>query len=406
MTNRIRELYVPNIYEFSAFVVFAGFRLFPHVVYGLTDNEVTLGEQGSTYSILYRAFCLLLSIIIIYKTSQTRKGLFIPRDLKWTFGLFILMSIKLIYALFLAPYSRFWTSSLVFTRLSFLVGVTMFPLYALLLSFKYIDWNKVFVLIIVSLSYVCLSTLLNTQAIDTRIDLNSHQSTLTFGAYSAYIIIISICFLNTSHKKVFSLFLCFAIAIGVLGLLRAGSRGPFVSAIASLFPLLVVRRENRKYLFLIIIGILFFGSILYAWFQEFAPVIFERLVDASNKDTSTMERLTAFELAFEQMNNYPLTGESPIFYTEWAYGFGPHNLWLQIGMGLGYIGFICGIVLFVRYFFHALYSLSFDHIDAIFGSLLIYFLIRTQTGVDIYNASDFGMVLIGSYMYIANRYDY
>lgn len=394
---------VPNIEELNAVLIFSGFPIFTQIVYGQGDSEMDYGEQGATLSIIYRAFCLSLSLYIIisnYRNRNHKKSISI---LKWTFFLFCLMSIKLLYSFFLAPYSFLWTKSVIITKLSFLFGVTLIPIYALYLSFNKINWNKVVFLITLSLLIVCSSTLLSISDDNTRLDLNSHQSTLAFGAYSAYLVIISTCLFREFRNIIPQLLVYFIFIIGAIGLLKAGSRGPLLGAVMSLLPLFLLKKGYKIYLIAILIIIPLFGSSILSMLEDFSPVIFSRLTGVITQDESTMERINAFLLAIKQMNEYPIIGESPLFYTNWAFGFGPHNLLLQIGMGLGYIGLLFSCFLFYKYLTKAIRNINGDAISSIFSALMIFFLIRSQTGIDIYEASDMGMVIVVLYMYNSSK---
>lgn len=394
---------VPNIEELNAVLIFSGFPIFTQIVYGQGDSDMDYGEQGATLSIIYRAFCLSLSLFIIilnYKNMRNKKS---TSALKWTFILFCLMSIKLLYSFFLAPYSFLWTKSVIITKLSFLLGVTFFPLYALYLSFNKIKWSKVIFLITLSLVIVCSSTLLSLSDDNTRLDLNSHQSTLAFGAYSAYLVIISTCLFREFKDMILKLLVYSIFIIGTIGLLKSGSRGPLIGVTVSLIPLFLLKKGYKIHLIVISIIITLFGSTILGILEDFSPVIFSRLNGAIAQDESTMERIHAFLLAIKQMKEYPIIGESPLFYTNWAFGFGPHNLLLQIGMGLGYVGLFFSCFLFYKYLTKAIRSINGDVISSIFSVLMIYFLIRSQTGIDIYEASDMGMVIVVLYMYNDNK---
>ena len=393
----------PNMAELNAILTFIGFALFSQIVYGHEDSSIEFRSQGATLSILYRCFSLIIALILIINNCY-RHRICVDRVLKSTFCLFALMSLKLLYALFLAPYSHMWSSDIISLRLSFLFGVTIIPLYAMVLTFYKINWSKVFLFIAIALLYICLSTLIYNTGNEGRIDLNSHQSSLAFGAYSAYLFIIACCTFSKDKSKILKLAIVGLGIVGLIGLLKAGSRSPLISAIAALFPLLL-KKGNGRYLVVIILGIIMIGPTLFAFFEDFAPVIFERLEGAMNKDESTMERLIAFDLAINQMLDNLLCGESPIFYSKWAYGFGPHNLPLQVAMGLGIGGFVWVCILYIIFFRKSLKSINGDYVSRIFACLMFYFLIRTQTGVDIYYASDFGLVIIGLYMYKC-RFDY
>ena len=145
MIQKLRCWY-PNMAELNAFLTFIGFALFSQIVYGQEDAAVEFRSQGASLSIVYRFVCLVLGLILI-KKNYFRKNVFIDRVLKATFCLFFLMSLKLLYALFLAPYSYLWNTNVISIRMTFLFGVTIIPLYALVLTFYKINWTKVFLYI-------------------------------------------------------------------------------------------------------------------------------------------------------------------------------------------------------------------------------------------------------------------
>ena len=115
-------------------------------------------------------------------------------------------------------------------------------------------------------------------------------------------------------------------------------------------------------------------------------------------DTSGREG--TFNVAWDIIINNPIFGYDPIFIS----GFGPHNLLLQFGMGLGLIGLLLGIVLYIYIIYKSLVSNKVDCIQFFFSSFALYFIMRTMTGVNIFFDADFSFAIISIILY-KSRYE-
>lgn len=133
------------------------------------------------------------------------------------------------------------------------------------------------------------------------------------------------------------------IVLGFIPLLIGGSRGPILVLFLPL--LFVLYYKNRfiisKRVFIFIIGFLFFLSIAIYFFGGLA---IERLLniykDIANNDAS-VSRLTIWSDAFKMFMESPIFGHSLIMQN----GLYPHNLFLEVLMATGIVGFIPFFVL-------------------------------------------------------------
>lgn len=309
------------------------------------------------------------------------------------------MIIKLLYCFYFAGDSSKWSIGVKRIYLMFAFGVQLLPSLAFALSFHNINWKKVLSLIALLLVILCTNTLLVTWGDSGRISLNSHQSTLSFGGYAALLSLSSISLYRMSNKKIGRIVFLICFLIGILSLLRAGSRGPLISCIFSLTVLFIVKVKNAKLIFCLLLVYILFGDIIYNFLYEISPTIFDRMENTIYEgDTSGREG--TFNVAWDIIINNPIFGYDPIFIS----GFGPHNLLLQFGMGLGLIGLLLGIVLYIYIIYKSLVSNKVDCIQFFFSSFALYFIMRTMTGVNIFFDADFSFAIISIILY-KSRYE-
>ena len=389
-----------NNSEINALLLIIGFPIFTYIAYPVSQENAEFGtSSGSLLSILYRAFALIVSIICIYKNKYNFSNFRNNGFLKLYFIIVLLMIIKLLYCFYFAGDSSKWSIGVKRIYLMFAFGVQLLPSLAFALSFHNINWKKVLSLIALLLVILCTNTLLVTWGDSGRISLNSHQSTLSFGGYAALLSLSSISLYRMSNKKIGRIVFLICFLIGILSLLRAGSRGPLISCIFSLTVLFIVKVKNAKLIFCLLLVYLLFGDIIYNFLYEISPTIFDRMENTIYEgDTSGREG--TFNVAWDIIINNPIFGYDPIFIS----GFGPHNLLLQFGMGLGLIGLLLGIVLYIYIIYKSLVSNKVDCIQFFFSSFALYFIMRTMTGVNIFFDADFSFAIISIILY-KSRYE-
>lgn len=402
MRNKIK------LSEINALLIFVGFGLFSSLTYSQATEETEWGSSGDNpLSILYRIFALVISTICIFKYRKTFHFKTLTNTLKIYLFIIFLMSCKLLYSFYLAPDHIIWPKNTKFLYLTFLIGIQIIPTISLITSFSTIRWKYVLPILLIILCYMCFNTLIKTWGAEGRISLNSHQSTLSFAAYSVYLLILSICLTKKYKSNITKLFLVLIIILALISALRAGSRGPVISGVVAILFVLIAKKNFAILTLLITLIYLICGDQILSILENIAPTFFERMNNTIEYG-DTSDRDITFNFAISQIISNPIFGSHPLVSIPHGFGSGPHNLILQIGMGLGLFGIFISIILYAKLIAIALKKKNIDYISNFFSGLIIYFIIRSMTGVNIYTASDlsFAIVCLCLYNYKTTNYDY
>lgn len=328
--KRIKETI--NLYDINCFLIIVGFPLFTMIV------------ENSTASIVYRAVALLVAIVCLCKSRINISN--VGYSKKYLFLLFYI-SIQLFISLFIGEYSDTIYIIPKYQAILFDIGIVAIPIIALASSMKYLHRRLLCSLLFLSLLFIIIKGDLNTLVADTMTDgrysLNGRISTLTFGDNSAYLILLSASILfkekigGTKLRRlmVYSV-LAVGIIAGVYGLAKAGSRGPFVGAIAGLLVLtMYISRKQREVMFFFLICLSFFGLFSLSTLEKFAPVLYERFYDTiESGDSSGRDEL--FVDALNKLSDNWALGTSP-YVLEFKEFSSCHNVYLEMLVGCGVI---------------------------------------------------------------------
>ena len=127
-----------------------------------------------------------------------------------------------------------------------------------MIGYKKINWTSTFYILFVLLSFTILKGLYNVSFASTTNDgrfyMNIKQSPLTFGDCASYLCILSACLLRfisqnkitIIKKSIVILLLVFGLLIGLAGVVKAGSRGPFIACLVGLLLVLYSFRGYAK----------------------------------------------------------------------------------------------------------------------------------------------------------------
>lgn len=324
-----------NIHDLNFILTFSGFAIFTSI----TD---------SIPSIAYRAFALIVAIICL-AVEKFRFGE-LPMALKVFLIIVIALDLNTSFHL-LSEDTPFIESR--YLALLFIYGVTLIPVLAFVSGYNKIHWGSTLTILEFLLFFTILRGYMMSLNVDEegRMSLNERQSTLAFGDNSGYLLLLSICLLKYStmivnhiKRRIWIVFLIVAIAVSVLGMARAGSRGPLVSAVMGsffIFTALGIRRQMNT-IILSVFFIVVFGISMQT-LERFAPVLFHRMeLTIEEQDTSGRDIL--FTEAIQKIEENPILGTNPVFLHIDGFN-GYHNGYLEVGVGLGIAGLIAYISL-------------------------------------------------------------
>ena len=142
-------------------------------------------------------------------------------------------------------------------------------------------------------------------------------------------------------KNTNSLLILLLVPFGIINLIISASRGPVIVLLIILF-LIIIRKviSNNRNWIMILIGILFTYYFVINKYQNDIYII-ERIL-STTESYGEESRFTIWNCALNDFLNNPIFGNSIIT----CGGNYPHNIFLEILMSTGFVGFILFIILF------------------------------------------------------------
>ncbi len=321
---------------------FVGYQLVTSLFLPATSDIEGISR---TVTIPYRAFALLIAILVIIINIK-KKPLYTP----FAFKLFIFYWVMLVLRIFYDLNIRSGVNLKETNQLwLYVFGICIAALLSIYKSIAYIDLNKAFNWILILSTLTLIFTLFSNQRIyidsnliTTRPNANLALNTIEFGYLGTTVAILSLYFIiknNTSKlKKIIGILV---VVLSVFVMLRAGSRGPLVALIVTIFFFLFVRSRN----FFIGVAVLGISLLLISFFIDsileilgnISPIIESRLrMTIYDKDLS--DRESFYGAAIKAFLESPIWGKQfAIFRSDGHYSYS-HNIILDALMGLGIIG--------------------------------------------------------------------
>lgn len=364
-----------NIADLNFVLVFSGFAF------------VTAIIDLPLISLVYRAFALIVALVVFVKCRK--KPLNMPRILKFFVAIYLLLLLKCTYELVIGRYGD-WAFSDKFMAYSFLYGVALIPSWAILKSRNYIHFNNVLIVIFFALIIPSALAVIGANGGESdhngRFSMSAHQGSLAFGDNSAMLILLSITLLayfkKLGYNKIWKYILIGGLILGVCGVAKAGSRGPFISVLAGvLFIFTSFSAIKKSYILVSILFITSAGFVNMAVLEHFAPALYSRMTNTVVKgDTSGRDKI--FEDGLELMKENPVFGDCPILIDPTYLG-GFHNAYLTIGVGLGIWAFLLFIMLLIIVALRTLKinKVIYEPFYMFMFSMLWFYMIRGITGV-------------------------
>lgn len=374
---------------------------------------VTTLIESDSVSVVYRAIALMVAIVCIFLNRKNKISY--PSLLKIYLIFLLIFTAKVVYHLYLGTHAGTPYVASRNMAMLFAFGIVWIPLWAIVTGHNYIVEKKSLILVLLALVYVIGRGYLNAYNIDStndgRFQLNARQSTLAFGDNSAMLIILSSVLLFKVKSifpkkiKLLKIFIVCSLILGIMGLLKAGSRGPVVSCLGALFFIFVVQKLRAKlaiisgFCLLSVLGVASLSTL-----ENFAPVLYQRMaLTIEHNDSSGRDVL--FEEAWDTIVEDPILGGNPILLG--SSGFSSyHNVYLGVGVGLG----LFAMILFIGIVLYMLYqsirkSKQVDSAMAMFViSMFWFFAIRGITGVYILSNATYNVIFVLSCFYLSRKY--
>lgn len=391
MLNRLRFLLSINIYELNFLFCLIGFSTFTTLL------------PESFPSILYRAIALLLSIMCLIMTKgkvsiPKSKALFV------FWGIFTLLLIRTLYEVYFGDLAINRNENTKRLIILFAVGVSYIPVMSVLFTFKRIEWSRTLVIFLIVAIIVTAKGLMSMNpellTSDGRYNLNSRQSTLAFGEYAGTLLLLSLSLLMRklpNYKLTLLLKWCciIGILIGVFGVAKAGSRGPFISTLLAVLYLVSISPKSVKSIFALFLGILLVaGYMVLRELEELAPVLVTRMTyTIADGDTNGRSDLAA--QALNLIYEHPICGTNYLMIDEEQFT-SYHNCYLTVAVALGaFIGIIYTLLI-IKLLFESVRNrhLVNNSPELFCICLFIYFCFRSLTGVELLSDGRNSLIVI------------
>ncbi len=318
--------------------------------------------NSTLVNIIYRTIILFSSLFIISYISLKKELKINRKSYPLLFFLFIYL-IRIIYDTLIA---RIDTTHTILEIYSFFIGNIIFPIIAILIAFKYVNFES-FVKFSISTLFFSNIFMLLTYLYQIEWDITPliflKRASITglekgtdlinpisFSFYGGSLFLFCFFYLLIINKKslsIKSIFLLFSSALGVLNLVLGNSRGPFLFTFIAIVGIYyyyfefskpsgaIVKRLSYSILFLTIFFI-FISNYVSLNSIEFG--IFERLLETKEIVETGQEddRSILFREALEMFYEQPIFGNQ-MNLKSLSY---PHNFFLELLMSLGLIGLL------------------------------------------------------------------
>lgn len=328
--------FIVRLANLNLILVICGYQFVTSLFSGLlTDNTQLI-------TVPFRAFTLLIALLTITLTIG-KKQLTLTAIIYLLFFYWILLFMRFGEDMLITRGFSL-TSPKIFQTFLYMLFLTVIPMIAVIKSFQYIDFERTLYFCFILLSISVILTLITNQnfqeATNERIDANAALNTITTGHMGLKTLILGIIIYN--HKRIklsFKYFIIIVCLISFFIFLRAGSRGPILSATFIILFFIFSKIKSHSKAFFICLGlfliIYIFQSLLIDVLDQISPILKERLID---RDDATDDRDPLFLSAIFSFLENPLFGNNFAIVTDeedWIY---PHNIFLESLMQLGIVG--------------------------------------------------------------------
>ena len=354
-SNLTKEFSLPNS---LAIFIFLG------TIFGLQIImliPLSIGMATTFFSITFRAILMAFSLYLILRGSVSVEKTVFHIGFASLVVFYTIYLVRLIFDLSVRDIAISPSLKSDFFLYSFAIGGIFLPILASIhlnnqINIKRINNALFYFSLIQSLSIAFIFFILygvTLEAIASRhiiaqsmaeSDIGQPINPIIISKAGGYLALISVFF--KPQTRILKLLKYGAMLLGFLLLLLGASRGPLVALIMSYLLMLInflfYNRKNRRWRKQFVIGVLmiFVSSyFFYSSFKKLEVSLFDRLTINSkdfNKSLKEEERFTLWSNAFNQFKSSPVFGDRIVEKGSLYY---PHNLFLEVLMSTGLIGF-------------------------------------------------------------------
>lgn len=351
---------------------------------------IFLQVETTTYSIIYRALCVLLMFFLLFSAkTKSLKDDSITNSfiLIMTFWILILLRILVDFEIKGFSKSSFIKLNPVQVYL-FAFFLSLLPIVVLYLNrfrIRISDYNTQIINILILYGVVILFGLYlnygqNVQKIFfERTELAYGAQTgfhplnpISIGRAGAIILMVGLYyFLVNKNNKYIKNFLL--ICLGTTILLLGGSRGPVISVIIALVLILLLSRKHfNKFKFMLLVIVI----VILAFQLNFQDELSVMKRFEASSYSAELSRTLIWKSAFEYFLISPLIGYSIID----KFGHYPHNIYLEALMSVGLLGSLPFFIILKKILSNIKYLLKSAELNVLDIMLLMYLLFVAASG--------------------------
>lgn len=331
-----------HLYLILLIAGFLGVSLLPQII----------GIKNESYSVLFRALILTLSIFVALSTLFSNN--FKPFSFRPYFLFLIFWTIyglRIFHDLYYEPIALYPEKS-ASEYAQFAYGVVFIPAFTLIFLFsEKISLNLVLKWIyrIIFCSIILAIVFRSMTGAEGRSLGGMEIGILFFGQYGASLSILSLFLLlksNTSNTHIRTIFHLIGFLLGFIGIFISASKSPFLALILVTMLFLIFKYGNVKAI--ILMGL--FGTILYFYFFDFLLLMNSYFKsDFLNRLLYTIEvgedasRIDLLKAGWSDFIKQPILGNAMLIQKNDFIGSYPHNLFVEAFMAIGFFG---GLIFF------------------------------------------------------------
>lgn len=346
---------------------------------GITDSKI--------FSVPYRMLVFFFSLYIIYRNFSFQKLKNIA-----------VISISFFWLLyFVKNYSSFSTDAYdpIFSQ-TFLeiyiriILIAWIPSVALLfINYRNVDLSQVakgfFYTLLLMLSLNFIYALVMPHGLSRRFIFSIYY--ISYGHLGTSMALLSLFYLLFKSHKIPLYLLIGGFILGISTVVIAGARSPFL-AIMVVIPYLLMIKKNVKLfaIFLSLLAVAIMGIYYFGKNDQYEMMFVDRTYNWLFKGDNSL-RTPLFERSIEIFNANPLFGGR----THYEDGMYPHNLFLELLMATGLLGFVIYLLKFIPVFKN-LQKFTFkisNYYHILFFTIFLQYLVLSFTSYALYSVPEF-----------------
>lgn len=376
-----------SIYDLNIILIFVGYAIVTTIF-----NDISSAVVSMVFSLI-SLICLFVSGLK-FSTISKAGNIYL--------AIIILILLRTTLDLYVGSFSNIPSSMKLFV-LVFGYGIVLIPLLSVVSSYNKINWRislcVIFLSLLILVGYGVINSSLDSHiSSNGRINLNDKLGSIPFAENASYLMMLSL--VHLAYPPFTKRYLKIIVKIlGILGLVlsfygfgTAASRGPFLAAfVVILFFLYNSSKHFKAWIFVLIFAVIFGSVTIISFFEKFAPLLYERVENTISEGDDA--RSILFNEGIEMLKESPVIGDNPLII--WDGGFtGRHNVFLDIALFLGIIGFIVYTVLVLKVLLKIKNFKKSKPVPLFFYMIFISCMIRSLTSFTLLKEAMFSIMFV------------